>query len=94
MLFADDTEASLRAAVALVNSAAEPDTLTEIGQLDAFYEEHGYTGRHDRDAAELRALRALRPVLRELLTAERDDAAAARQHAARERESGAAAATP
>ena len=75
MLFADDTEASLRAAVALVNSAAEPDTLTEIGQLDAFYEEHAYTGRHDRDAAELRALRALRPVLRELLTAERDDAA-------------------
>lgn len=76
MLFADDTEASLRAAVALVNSAAEPDTLTEISQLDAFYEEHGYTGRHDRDVAELRALRALRPVLRELLTAQRDDAAA------------------
>ena len=76
MLFANDTEASLRAAVALVNSAAEPDTLTEISQLDAFYEEHGFTGRHDRDAAELRALRALRPVLRELLTAERDDAAA------------------
>ena len=75
MLFADDTEASLRAAVALVNSAAEPDTLTEISLLDAFYEEHGYTGRHDRDVAELRALRALRPVLRELLTAERDDAA-------------------
>ena len=74
-MFADDTEASLRAAVALVNSAAEPDTLTEIGQLDAFYEEHGYTGRHDQDAAELRALRALRPVLRELLTAQRDDAA-------------------
>jgi predicted RNA-binding Zn ribbon-like protein len=75
VLFADDTEASLRAAVALVNSAVEPDTLTEISQLDAFYEEHGYTGRHDRDVAELRALRALRPVLRELLTAERDDAA-------------------
>ena len=41
MLFADDTEVSLRAAVALVNSAAEPDTLTEISQLDAFYEEQG-----------------------------------------------------
>ena len=75
MLFADDTEASLRAAVALVNSAIEPDTLTEIGQLDAFYDEHGFTGRRDRDAAELEAVRALRPVLRELLTAERDDAA-------------------
>jgi len=76
VLFADDTEASLRAAVTLVNSAEEPDTLTEISQLDAFYDEQGFTGRHDRDVAELEAMRALRPVLRELLTAERDDAAA------------------
>jgi predicted RNA-binding Zn ribbon-like protein len=75
VLFAYDTEASLRAAVALVNSAVEPDTLTEIGQLDAWYAEHGFTGRRDSDAAELEALRALRHVLRELLTAERDDAA-------------------
>jgi predicted RNA-binding Zn ribbon-like protein len=76
MLFAYDTEASLRAAVSLVNSAVEPDTLTEIAQLDEWYDEHGFTGRRDSDAAELEALRALRPVLRELLTAERDDAAA------------------
>ena len=75
MLFADDTEASLKASVALVNSAEEPDTLTEIAQLDAFYEEHGYTGRRDGDAAELEALRALRPILRELLTTDRDSAA-------------------
>ena len=75
MLFADDTEATLRASVALVNSGEEPDTLTDVGELDAWYEEHGYTGRHDRDAAELRALRDLRPVLRELLLAERDVAA-------------------
>ena len=75
MLFADDTEASLRAAVSLVNSAEEPDTLTEIAELDAWYAEHGYTGRHDGDEAELAALRALRPVLRELLTADRDRAA-------------------
>ena len=75
MLFADDTEATLRASVDLVNSAEEPDTLTAIAQLDAWYEHHGYTGRRDGDAAELEALRALRPVLRELLTAERDAAA-------------------
>ena len=75
VLFAHDTEASLLAAVALVNSAVEPDTLTEIEQVDAFYEEHGFTGRRDGDAAELEALRALRPVLRELLTADRDTAA-------------------
>jgi predicted RNA-binding Zn ribbon-like protein len=76
MLFADDTEASLRAAVALVNSAVDPDTLTEISQLDTWYSEHAFTGRRDGTAAELAALRALRPVLRGLLTAERDDAAA------------------
>ena len=76
MLFAYDTEASLRAAVALVNSASKPDTLTEIGHLDAWYAENGFTGRRDGDAAELEALRALRPVLRELLTVGRDDAAA------------------
>ena len=75
MLFAHDTELSLLAAVALVNSAVEPDTLTEIEQLDAFYEKHQFSGRRDGDAAELAAVRALRPVLRELLTAERDTAA-------------------
>jgi predicted RNA-binding Zn ribbon-like protein len=75
VLFADDTEASLRAAVSLVNSAEEPDTLTDVSELDAWYSEHAFTGRRDGDAAELEAMRALRPVLRELLTAERDDAA-------------------
>jgi predicted RNA-binding Zn ribbon-like protein len=75
MLFANDTELSLRAAVDLVNSAIEPDTLTGIGQVDAFYATHAFTGRRDRDDAELEALRALRPVLRELLTAGRDAAA-------------------
>lgn len=75
MLFTHDTEASLRAAVALVNSAVEPDTLVEIADLDAWYAEWGYTGRRDGDRAELDALRALRPVLRELLTSERDQAA-------------------
>ena len=65
----------MRAAVALVNSAEEPDTLTSVAELDQWYAEHGYTGRHDGDAAELAELRALRPVLRRLLTSGRDDAA-------------------
>jgi predicted RNA-binding Zn ribbon-like protein len=76
VVFTYDTESTLRAAISLVNSAEEPDTLTDIGQLDAWYEDHGFTGRRDSDLAELEALRALRPVLRELLTAERDRAAA------------------
>ena len=75
MQFADDTIASLRSAVDLVNSAAPPDTLTTVAALGAWYAQHGYTGRHDGDKAELATLRALRPVLRELLTADRDRAA-------------------
>ena len=75
MLFAHDTVESLRAAVDLVNSAEEPDTLTTVADLDAWYAKHRFTGLRDGDEAELAALRALRPVLRELLTADRDRAA-------------------
>jgi predicted RNA-binding Zn ribbon-like protein len=75
VLLAHDTEASLQAAVELVNSAEEPDTLTGTAEVDAWYAKHRYTGRRDRDQAELADLRALRPVLRELLTADRDRAA-------------------
>lgn len=71
MLFAHDTVASLQAAVALVNSASPPDTLTTTAQLDAFYAEYHYTGRPPTDLA---AVRALREQLRELLTADRDTA--------------------
>ena len=74
MVFTHDTEAALQAAVALVNTAEPPDTLTSVEDLDEWYVEHGYTGRRDRDRDELEAVRALRPALRELLTAERDRA--------------------
>ena len=75
MVFAHDTEAALQAAVDLVNSGEKPDTLTTQEQVDAWYAKHLYTGRRDRDAAELADLRAIRPVLRDLLTADRDRAA-------------------
>ena len=66
---------SLQAAVTLVNSQDDDeDTLATIEDLDAFLEHFGYTGRHDGDPAELDAVRRLRPRLRELLSAERDDA--------------------
>lgn len=74
MVFTHDTEVSLQAAVVLVNSAEDPDTLHTQAQLDAFYDEFEYTGRRDRDEAELASVRDLRPVLRRLLTSERDDA--------------------
>jgi predicted RNA-binding Zn ribbon-like protein len=75
VVLAHDTEAALLAAVTLVNSAEEPDTLSTVRELDAWYAEHHFTGRHDRDPGELAELRELRPVLRELLTAGRDEAA-------------------
>ena len=74
MVFAHDTEASLLAAVALVNSAEPPDTLTTPARLDAFYDAHRYTGARTHDDAELAAVRALRAPLRTLLTADRDTA--------------------
>jgi predicted RNA-binding Zn ribbon-like protein len=72
--FAYDTEQALRSAVVLVNSAEPPDTLTTVDQLDDFYTSFGFTGRRDRTQAELDSVRAARPLLRRLLTAQRDEA--------------------
>jgi predicted RNA-binding Zn ribbon-like protein len=74
MVFAHDVELALQAAVALVNSAEEPQTLATVEALGAFFREHGYTGRHDRTRAELDGVLALRVELRDLLLAGRDDA--------------------
>lgn len=75
MTFTHDTEEALQAAVALVNSAEPPDTLVTVEDLTDWYTEHSFTGRRDADEEELEAVRALRPVLRELLTSDRDAAA-------------------
>lgn len=74
MPFTHDTGLALQAAVQLANSGLAPDTLTTVEDLDAFFEEFEYTGRHDLDEAELEAVRAVRPALYELLTADRDTA--------------------
>jgi predicted RNA-binding Zn ribbon-like protein len=76
MVFTHDTEASLQSAVSLANSAVPPDTLTTVAELDRWFAEHAYTGRRDRSRAELDEVRALRPRLRELLTADEDTAVA------------------
>lgn len=72
MVFAHDTEVALQAGVELANSALPPDTLTTVAELDAWFERHSYSGRRDHSRAELDAVRTLRPVLRELLTAGED----------------------
>lgn len=75
MIFTHDTEMSLLAAVVLVNSAGAPDTMTTVSELDEWYSEFSYTGSRRRGRVELDAVRALRPELRRLLTADRDEAA-------------------
>src|SRR6476660_9955245 len=53
MLFTDDTDASLQAAVALVNSSDEPgDPLGSVDDLSAFLASWPYTGRLDATEAE------------------------------------------
>ncbi len=67
MLFAHDTEVTLAATAALVNTDAPPDEhLPDIASLDAFVQEWGWTGGRTRTRAELRAVQALRPRLREI----------------------------
>jgi predicted RNA-binding Zn ribbon-like protein len=72
VVFAHDTEMALQAAVALVNTLDPPPSLDSVDELAAFFDGWGYTGRFDRTTAELEDVRALRPRLRELLTADRD----------------------
>ena len=78
MLFAHDTEAALRGCAALVNTAAtlptDTDDLESVAELDAFVLEWEWTGSRAHDAAELEAVRALRPRLRELWTADTERA--------------------
>ena len=74
MVFTYDTGDALLAAVALVNSDDDPDTLTTLEDVNAFYDEHGYTGARPRTRADLEAVRAVREPLRQLLTSERDAA--------------------
>ncbi len=76
MVFAHDVEIALQAAVVLANSALEPETISTVEELSAFFADFAYTGRHDRDAAERDAVLALRAELRTLLVADRDEAVA------------------
>lgn len=75
MNFTDDTEEALRAAVWLVNSAESPDTLSDIADEEAFLEDFAYTGKFLRNEAELASLREIRPRLRTMLLAPRDEMA-------------------
>jgi predicted RNA-binding Zn ribbon-like protein len=77
LLFAPDTEEALQFVVDLANTApgasrSGDDELTTLEQLDALLV--SYSGRKDRDTAELEAVRETRDLLRDVWVLERDDA--------------------
>lgn len=73
MDFAHDTEVALSAAAALVNTVGrDGERLPDIAALDTFYDEYGWTGRHDHSESELRSVRVLRPRLRSLWQSDED----------------------
>ncbi len=79
MVFIRDTEISLRAAAALVNTLPtlgtdDLDRLRTRADADAFFAEYPYTGAFEHDEAELGALREIRPRLRALWHVSRQDA--------------------
>jgi len=74
VVFTHDTELSLQSAVVLANSGLDSDTLVTVADLDQLWDDFGYSGRHEHSRAEVDAVRAIRPRLRALLTADRDDA--------------------
>jgi predicted RNA-binding Zn ribbon-like protein len=70
-LFTHDAEEALTWGATLVNTMpgsvpgdSDPDTLTTLDDLDAFFAGQPWTGRFDHDETELSAVRALRPRLR------------------------------
>jgi predicted RNA-binding Zn ribbon-like protein len=61
MIFSHDTELTLRAACVLINTdRVDGERLAEMAALDEYLDGFGWTGRRDRDAAELASVRRLR----------------------------------
>jgi predicted RNA-binding Zn ribbon-like protein len=76
LLFAHDTEVSLHATAALVNTArGDADELPDVAALDAFVDAWQWTGSHRHDHAELDAVRKLRPRLERLWQMTEDEVA-------------------
>lgn len=75
MNFTHDTELTLRAACVLVNSdRTDCDQLADQAALDSYLQTFGWTGRRDRDAAELAAVHRLRARLARIWAGADDEA--------------------
>lgn len=76
MLFAHDTEVSLNASAALVNTGrGGREELPDVAALDRFVADWRWTGSRAHDQAELAAVRNLRPRLARLWELTKDEAA-------------------
>lgn len=78
MVFARDTEMNLLAAADLVNTARRRDghdAMSTVADVDDFFTRWGYTGRHDRDDAEVAGVRGARERVARLWEVGRDEAA-------------------
>lgn len=76
MIFAHDTEVSLNATAALVNTArGGREELPDVGALDQFIEYWRWTGSRTHDQEELNQVRRLRPRLARLWEITEDEAA-------------------
>lgn len=73
MIFAHDTEVALAAAAALINTESEGG-LDTVAELDEFVSSWGWTGSRKRTTAELEAVQALRPRLRQVWYQDKDSA--------------------
>lgn len=61
MIFSHDTELTLRAACVLVNTdRVDGEQLGDMAALDEYLDGFGWTGRRDKDAAELSSVQRLR----------------------------------
>jgi predicted RNA-binding Zn ribbon-like protein len=73
VIFAHDTEVALAAAADLINTESNGG-LDDLAELDAFLAKWGFTGSRRHDKAELSAVQALRPRLRQVWFLDKDDA--------------------
>ncbi|BBY49236.1 hypothetical protein MARA_27040 [Mycolicibacterium arabiense] len=74
MIFSHDTELTLRAACVLINTdRVDGERLAEMAALDEYLDGFGWTGRRDRDDAELASVRGLRERLGEIWAVAEDE---------------------
>lgn len=80
MVFTYDTELTLRAAATLVNTdRVAGEQLADLAALDAYLDHFGWTGRRDRDDAELRSVQQLRVRLADVWAVADDEEEAVRR---------------